>query len=116
MKDWGDQIVDQLKASAIKIGTEEVMNYLASLAPFFTWSWVNPIVGLAVRMVIKIVIEKTSIGIKFIQIDLRTAQEAKEFQLAALKNMEAQANGTPEAKKAAEVDVIAAARKLLVIR
>lgn len=112
----GGEIIEQLQKAAIKIGTEEVMRYLVSQSPWMGYAVINPIIGLIVGFVLKVAVEKTSLGVKFMLIDHATAREANDFATAAEQNILAQVNGTPEQKKAAQDALIVAARKLIVIR
>lgn len=109
----GNEIIEQLRAAAVEIAKREVVNYLVSQMPFFGWVLIKPITGLVVGVVVDVLITKTALGVKFLQIDYQVNQEVRDFMKAAELNQKTQATGTPEQKKATQDEVIKAARALL---
>lgn len=103
-----DEYVKLIKDSALSIGKQAVMKYIIT-----KWAWaggalINPIIGLVVGFVLEVAIKYTEFGAFFIYTDMRVGNQAKAFEEAAIRNQLAQANGTKEEKRAAEIALIKA--------
>jgi hypothetical protein len=106
------EYADLIKNAALSAGKKLVVNYIVQKIPFFGLTFVNPILGFFVGQVLEIAIMKTEIGAFFLFIDMRTSQQGRDFQSAALNNFQVQKTGTPEEKKNAEMALIDSFRAL----
>lgn len=107
------ETVDALKRAAKSIGTTSVMSYLTTVAPWVQFPVLRTIVSSIVGYVLGVAIDKTELGAFFLYIDVRTSLQGRDFADKALKNREAQRNGTPEEKLRAEKELIDSFRALV---
>lgn len=107
-----DDYVRMLKSAALSAGKRGVMHSLVTRFPFIAGSIVNPIVAFGVGMVLELALNETELGAFFGFIDLRGSIQGRAFEKAALNNLEAQKDGTPEEKKYAEDELISRFRAL----
>lgn len=106
-----DEYVNSLKQSFITIGKDAVMRLLIQKIPFFSLPFFNPLAAMAVGWVVKQLAVGAETGAFFLYIDMRVSAQAKDFELAAYANRQAQLTGTPEEKaRAAKVLKIAFAK------
>ncbi len=108
-----DDYVKALKDAAVQAGVKLVMEYLIGQLPFFGLFMVKGITTAAVGWVLETAVKFTEFGAFFLYIDLRTSAEGRAFEKAAMKNFEAQKDGTDEEKQKAESDLISAFRNLV---
>lgn len=105
--------VDALKGAFKNMGVQVVMAYLTTVGPWVQFPVVKQIVQWIVGFVLSAAIDKTELGLFFLYIDVRSSTQGKEFAAAALRNREAQQNGTPEERAKAEADLIQYFRALV---
>ena len=108
-----DDLIEALKSTLIRAGTQGVMQYLVALSSFFALPIVGPLMSQLVTYILGIAIRYTELGAYFVYTDMFTSAQGKKFQDAAIKNQEAQKSGTNEEKKQSEADLINAARALI---
>lgn len=101
-----EQYAELMRSTALQAGSRSVMAYLASQSSFFTLPIVNPVVGFFVSTIIRIALERGELALFFYYIDMRVSRQGREFEEAAVKNLEAQKNGTDEEKKIAEKNLV----------
>jgi hypothetical protein len=113
-----DEYVESIKSTALLIGRKVVVDVL--VAQFSKWAMkkglatlfnilmpiANPILGFLVGYVLTIAIKYSEFGAFFLYIDLRSNQQGRDFEAAALKNLAAQKSGTEEDRKNAEKELI----------
>ena len=101
-----DTYVASIKSAFVTMGNRVVMSFLATQFPFLLSPFIKPIVEWAVNMVIETLVDNVEMQAFFMYIDTRVDQQGREFSAAALENLEAQKNGTPEQKLLARNNLI----------
>lgn len=101
-----DQYAEIIKSAALSAGKKAVIASLKSRFPFFALPIVSPILGWIVTSVLTEAILQTEFGLFFSYIDMRTMQQGRDFEAAALANYRAQKFGTAQEKKNAEALLI----------
>lgn len=107
------EYIDSIKASALEIGKDAVINYIAKKAPFFLVPILNPITNLIVSKILSILITETEFAAFFLYIDTRTSHQGEVFAQMAYKNSKAQKEGSEEEKKIALENLENAFRNLV---
>lgn len=108
-----EQYVDTIKQAALSMGRKLVFEYIKSKIPFLGNFFFGPIVGFFVGKVLEIAFMKTELGLFFLYIDMRTNEQAKVFESAAIKNQNVK---TESEKKNAEIDLINSFRAFVKLR
>jgi len=106
-----DASVDALKKAAQDIGTEAVLGYLITVAPWVRLPIFSALARWLVGYVLDVAINKTELGVFFVYIDVRTSAQGRAFAKAALKHRKAMADGTAKERAAAEADLVDAFRQ-----
>lgn len=104
---------DSFLTGLIKLGTSDVIKYLALKVPFFTLSIPAGIAKIVVEQILTIVVKNTSLGIYFLRVDLSVGKQAKDFERAAKENEKAQLSGDKKAIEKAERELVERARDLI---
>ena len=79
---------------------------LVSAIPFFKIPVIGYISEFIIRKAVSILVNLAEMQMFFMYIDMRTADQAKDFELAAINNRKAQESGTEEEKQIAEQNLI----------
>lgn len=101
-----DEYAENVKSAFISIGTKGIYTALVSSMPFFKLPIIGAIAEFLIRKTVSTLVNLTEMQMFFIYIDMRTADQAKDFELAAINNRKAQESGTEEEKKIAEKNLI----------
>jgi hypothetical protein len=72
---------------------------------------IKPFLNFIIGRIIEFALDKTELGIFFKYIDLRTSEQGREFEKAALNHSNKLKDGTDEEKKLAEKDLILAFKR-----
>lgn len=107
-----DDYVAALKAAAIKAGKQATVDLLVSRFSFLAAPVIGPIFSFLVGKIIEIAITQTEIAIFFQYIDMRTSEQAQEFESAAVENFLTQSSGSPEERALAEAKLIYSFKRL----
>lgn len=92
-----------------------VLAYIYAAFPFFNLPIIKNITSLVVKKIFRIGFELGELSINYLLIDIDTSKQRKEFEKAAIRDKEVQANGSPEDKeksRQAKMDAFRAFAKL----
>lgn len=95
-----------MKSSAVKLGSSSALFYIFAQVPFLKTPFIKQITESIVNSIVKILVEKTEIGLFFLYIDTRTSHQGEVFAQMAYKNFIAQQSGSEIEKKIAEQNLI----------
>lgn len=108
-----DDYVSLLKEAFVTLGVDSVMKRLVAQIPFLAWPFFNPLTKLAIRWVVKELVERGETAAFFYYIDVRIKGQHLDFEKAAIENSIAQLEGSPEEKKRAEENLKVAFRNFV---
>lgn len=95
-----------MKSSAVKLGSSSALFYIFGQLPFLKVPFFKQITEAIVNQIVKILVEKTEVGLFFLYIDTRTSKQGEVFAQMAYKNFIAQQIGNEIEKKIAEENLI----------
>lgn len=101
--------IEAIKRSFVTLGKKTLLAALASIpgvGVVFAWGPMPYLTGLAIEWGLNKIANATDTGIYFLYVDFRVAAQSEDFTDAAMKNYEAQINGTKEQKDEAEKNLI----------
>jgi hypothetical protein len=110
------QAVEQIQGVLAGILKRVLIQAAVSRFPFLGLSFVNPIFGFFLGIIVDLAVKRGEILAFVAYVDFRTDQQGKDFLKAALNNEEAQKSGDPEKKKKAELDLIRISDKFISLR
>lgn len=102
-----DEYIAALKSAAIVTLKADLMAWVGSLVPFLAKGVFGSIFGLIAAHLASFIVTKGETAAFLLWVDIRTAQQGRDFQDAALKNALVQKTGTKEEKLIAEKYLIA---------
>lgn len=102
------EYVEIIKKTATDLAVKLILEELLIEVPFLFWGPVGPLTKLVVTKVVTKAYEKGEMLVFFKYIDMRVDAQGIAFTEAAIKNHQAQLNGTEDEKKLAEKNLIAA--------
>lgn len=100
-----DDYVSAMKEAFVSIGANAAFTAIAASAPWVKAPIVNVVVKFILKRILSFVVNSGETAAFFLYIDTRVNAQASEFEIAAMKNREAQINGTPEQKQLAEEEL-----------
>ena len=99
-----DEYVQGLKYAAKYVSTQATVAAIIAAAPFLAPFKI--VLDAIIGKIMEFAVDKTELGLFFLYIDLRTNQQAKDFESAVYRFVNAKKEGTDEDKKKAELDLI----------
>ena len=103
-----EKYAEAVKSALFTIAKKNLVKYLMSLAPFLSLGPFPILIGMLADKLLSKALEGGETLIFFKFVDFRVAEQNEEFTEAAIRNYEAQQNGTKEEKDAAEEELIKA--------
>lgn len=101
-----DDYVNSIKSAFVLLGTKAVMTELVALTGFFALPLIGPLTNWAVEKILTLVATKAETQAFFLFIDMRVAEQGRDFESAAM-NYWKLAQGTDlQAIKEAENELI----------
>lgn len=101
-----DDYVNSIKSAFVLLGTKAVVTELVALTGFFALPLIGPFTNWAVEKILTIVATKAETQAFFLFIDMRVAEQGRDFEAAALAYWTLNQSGSPEAIKEAENELI----------
>jgi hypothetical protein len=101
-----DEYVASIKSAFVLLGTKAVMTELVALTGFFGLPLISSITNWVISKVLTIVATKAETQIFFFFIDMRVADQGRDFEAAALNYWKIQQSGNEDARKEAEGELI----------
>lgn len=100
--------IEAVKAAFFSIAKKNLVNYLMSFGPFMAWGPIPLLISMFAERILSKAFEGAETIIFFKFVDFRVAIQNEKFTAAAIRNYEAQQNGTKEEKDEAEKELIKA--------
>jgi hypothetical protein len=101
-----DEYVASIKSAFVLLGTKAVKTQLVALTGFFGLPLISGFVDWVLAKVLTIVATQAEIQVFFFFIDMRVADQGRDFEEAALNYWRIQQNGNKEAQKEAENELL----------
>ena len=101
-----DEYVASLKSAFILLGVKAVKTQLLALTGFFGLPLVSGLVDWALQKMLTILATQAETQVFFFFIDMRVAEQGRDFEAAALNYWRLQQSGNEEMRKEAEVELI----------
>lgn len=101
-----DEYVASIKSAFVLLGTNAVMAELTAFAGFFGFPLVSSIAKWVISKILSLVATKAETQAFFFFIDMRVAEQGRNFETAALNYWKLQQSGNEEARKEAESELI----------
>ena len=101
-----DEYVASIKSAFILLGVKAVKTQLLVVTSFFGLPLVSGLVDWALQKILTIIATQAETQAFFFFIDMRVAEQGRDFEAAALNYWRLQQNGNEESRKEAEVELI----------
>lgn len=101
-----DEYVASIKSAFVFLGSKAVKAELVALTGFFGLPLISGLVDWALEKILTIIATKAETQIFFFFIDMRVAEQGRDFESAALNYWKIQQSGNEEARKEAESELI----------
>jgi hypothetical protein len=79
-----DDYVNSIKSAFVLLGTKAVMTELVTLTGFFALPLIGPLTNWAVERILTLVATKAETQAFFLFIDMRVAEQGRDFESAAM--------------------------------
>lgn len=100
-----DEYVSAIKLAFITLGNRVAYGYLVAQFPFLAWVGFRQVIQAIVTGILESIADDADMRAFFLYIDVRTSQQGREFEAAAIANRRAQESGTDEEKIRAEEEL-----------
>jgi hypothetical protein len=110
------EYVDAIKKSAISTGKRLLIKALVTRVPFLFWPPFGLVTSFLIGKEVEILVAETEFAIFFTYIDMRVDAQGRAFSQAAIKNYQAQLNGSPQEKSEAEKELMDSFKKFVVLK
>lgn len=101
-----DDYVNSIKSAFVLLGTKAVMTELVALTGFFALPLIGPLTNWAVEKILTLVATKAETQAFFLFIDMRVAEQGRDFESAAMNYWKLTQGTDPQAIKEAENELI----------
>lgn len=101
-----DEYIASIKSAFVLLGTNAVMAELTTFAGFFGLPLVSSLTNWVISKVLTIVATKAETQVFFLFIDMRVAEQGRDFEAAALNYWKTQQSGNEDERKEAERELI----------
>jgi hypothetical protein len=101
-----DEYVEVLKSTISKLVIKSATEIVFKKVAFLAWGPLGPLTSYLIEKLVGIIINETELAIFLKYTDFRISKQGKIFSEAAIKNSEAQKNGSEDEKKKAEEELI----------
>lgn len=108
-----DEYIAAIKSAAITVIKADIVAWAVSVFPFFGAGPLGLVLKIFSGSIAKFIVENGEAEAFFKYIDFRTTAQGREFEKAALKNIEAQKSGDKDAKQKAETYLIDSLRAVV---
>lgn len=101
-----DEYVKSIKSAFLLLGTKAVMTELVAITGFFALPLIGPLTNWAVDKIITIIATKAETQAFFLFIDMRVAEQGRDFESAAMNYWKLTQGADIQAIKEAENELI----------
>lgn len=101
-----DDYVNSIKSAFVLLGTKAVMTELVALTGFFAFPLIGPITNWVIEKILTIVATKAETQAFFLFIDMRVAEQGRDFESAAINFWKLKQGTDAQAIKEAENELI----------